>query len=107
MVLQLAFNDLLRLSGARGAAIEVLDGSVWITENGAHGDQFLGAGRSYRVRGAGLVVVGAEGRGRPARVEVRTPARWMFGWLTSAEPRLESLNDHMLRDIGLRRDQVR
>jgi len=107
MVLQLAFNDLLRLSGARGAAIEVLEGLVWITENGAARDQFLGAGRSYRVRGAGLVVVGAEGRGAPARVEVRTPSRWRLGWLTGGDARLEALSDHMLRDIGLRRDQIR
>src|SRR5262245_59972743 len=106
MVLQLSFSDLLNLRGAKGAAIEVLDGAVWITEHGAGGDQFLAAGGSYRVRGAGLVVVGPEGRGRPARVEVRTPARWTLGWLTSGEPRLEALSDHMLRDIGLRRDQL-
>jgi hypothetical protein len=107
MVLQLAFNDLLRLTGARGAAIEVLDGSVWITENGASGDQFLSAGRRYRVRGAGLVVVGAEGRGAPARVEVRTASRWRLGWPGCGEPRIAALSDHLLRDIGLRRDQVR
>ena len=60
MVLQLKHNDFLRLRGARGAAIEVVDGRVWITEDGREADSFLDAGRSYRVHGDGLVLVGAE-----------------------------------------------
>src|SRR5258708_40362659 len=74
MVLQLSFNDFLRLHGAQGAAIEVLDGKVWITEDGRTGDLFLEPGRSYRVAGSGLVVVGAEDRLRYARVIVRKAA---------------------------------
>ena len=79
MVLQLSFNDFLKLHGARGAAIEVLDGKVWITEDGREGDLFLERGRSYRVAGQGLVVVGAEDRLHYARVVVRQPAQ---GWLS-------------------------
>jgi hypothetical protein len=60
MVLQLKHNDFLRLRGARGAGIEVLDGRVWITEDGREADSFLDAGGSYRVHGDGLVLVGAE-----------------------------------------------
>jgi hypothetical protein len=60
MVLQLKHNDFLRLRGARGVAIEVVDGRVWITEDGREADNFLGAGGSYRVSGDGLVLVGAE-----------------------------------------------
>src|SRR5688572_23294687 len=71
MVLQLTFNDFLRLHGAQGAAIEVLDGKVWITEDGRQGDRFLEAGRSYRIASPGLVVVGAETPTHFARVEVR------------------------------------
>jgi hypothetical protein len=60
MILKLKRNDFLRLRGARGVAIEVLDGRVWITEDGRAGDSFLGAGRRYRVSGDGLVLIGAE-----------------------------------------------
>jgi hypothetical protein len=60
MVLKLKDKDFLRLKGARGVAIEVVDGRVWITEDGHQGDRFLAAGGSYRVGGDGLVLVEAE-----------------------------------------------
>jgi uncharacterized protein YjiS (DUF1127 family) len=115
MVLQLTFNEFLRLQGAKGAAIQVLDGKVWITEDGRQGDRFLEAGRSYRVAGEGLVVVGAESKTRLARVEVRRPT---LGFLALIKKFMEScraertrrelrdLSDHALRDIGLRREEI-
>ena len=60
MVLRLNNSDFLRLRGARGVALEVMDGRVWITEDGYEGDRFLLAGGCYRVCGDGLVLVGAE-----------------------------------------------
>ena len=60
MVLRLKSKDFLRLRGARGVAIEVMDGRVWITEDGHEGDRFLGAGGRYLVGGDGLVLVEAE-----------------------------------------------
>ena len=60
MVLRLNDRDFLRLLGARGVAIEVVDGRVWITEDGRARDSFLGAGARYQVIGDGLVLVGAE-----------------------------------------------
>ena len=60
MVLRLNNKDFLRLRGARGVAIEVVGGRVWITEDGREADSFLGAGGCYRVSGDGLVLVGAE-----------------------------------------------
>ncbi|HEX6692176.1 MAG TPA: DUF2917 domain-containing protein [Burkholderiales bacterium] len=60
MILKLKRNDFLRLRGARGVAIEVLQGRVWITEDGRAGDSFLGPGRRYRIGGEGLVLIGAE-----------------------------------------------
>jgi hypothetical protein len=60
MVLRLQNRDFLRLRGARGVALEVVDGRVWITEDGHQGDRFLAAGGSYRVCGDGLVLVEAE-----------------------------------------------
>jgi len=91
----------------------VLDGRVWITEDGGKGDLFLEPGRSYRVSGPGLVVIGAEDRLHLARVVVRKAAYGgLRTWLTrkwqerEARRQLGALSDHMLRDIGLRRDQI-
>lgn len=115
MVLQLTFNEFLRLQGAKGAAIEVLDGKVWITEDGRQGDRFLEAGRSYRVAGEGLVVVGAETRTHFARVEVRRRSPGFFSFIRTlmenhraerTRRELRELSDHMLRDIGVRRDEI-
>jgi hypothetical protein len=60
MDLKLKDGSFLRLRSARGMAIEVVGGRVWITEDGHDGDRFLGPGGSYRVCGDGLVLVGAE-----------------------------------------------
>ena len=60
MVLRLNDKDFLRLRGARGVAIEVVGGRVWITEDGCRADSFLAAGGRYRVHGDGLVLIGAE-----------------------------------------------
>ena len=60
MVLKLKGRDYLRLKGARGTAIEVLAGRVWVTEDGRGRDVFLSPGRRYRVWGDGLVLVGGE-----------------------------------------------
>jgi hypothetical protein len=61
MVLRLKQRDFLRLRGARGLAIEVTGGRVWITEPGRSDDRFLGAGARYQVGGNGLVLVEADG----------------------------------------------
>jgi hypothetical protein len=71
MILTLRRNDFLRLRGARGIAIEVLGGRVWITEHGRTCDSFLGPGRRYRVGGDGLVLVGAETYADAGGAEVR------------------------------------
>jgi hypothetical protein len=60
MVLRLKDNGFLRLRDARGLAIEVVNGRVWITEDGREEDSFLGIGGRYLVGGDGLVLVGAE-----------------------------------------------
>ncbi len=60
MVLRLKDKDFLRLIGARGVAIEVVAGQVWITETGRSCDSFVRAGGRYRVGGDGLVLIGAE-----------------------------------------------
>lgn len=60
MLLKLKDKSFLRLRSARGTAIEVVQGRVWITEDGDQRDRFLAAGGRYRVCGDGLVLVGAE-----------------------------------------------
>jgi hypothetical protein len=60
MVLRLNNSDFLRLLGARGVAIEVVNGRVWITEDGREEDSFLASGGRYQVGGDGLVLVEAE-----------------------------------------------
>jgi hypothetical protein len=73
-ILQLNRNDFLRLRAARGVAIEVLAGRVWITEDGRAADSFLGPGRRYRIGGQGLVLVGTEvfaGDGEGAEIALR------------------------------------
>jgi uncharacterized protein YjiS (DUF1127 family) len=116
MILRMQCENFLRVHGARGMAIEVLDGRVWITEAGRAGDSFLEPGHSYRVDGDGLVLIGTD---TPAPNEsgvditVRRPL-WsrLFAAIaamkTASRTRreLRELPDHMLRDIGLRRDQI-
>src|SRR5436190_24277554 len=121
MMLRLTLRDFLSLQGARGMAIDVLVGRVWITEDGRTGDSFVDAGRSYRVGGQGLVLIGAESRARAAEVVVREAApraawAWLRGWLAilpvkfmneieaqRTRSELRALPERMLRDIGLRR----
>ena len=119
-MLRLTLRDFLSLQGARGMAIDVLVGRVWITEDGRTGDSFVDAGRSYRVGGQGLVLIGAEKRAdasQAAEVVVRYPgarAAWTWLWngvagfLHEQQTRheLQALPDRMLHDIGLRRDQI-
>lgn len=75
MILRLNCNDFLRLRSARGVAIEVLTGRVWITEHGRSADSFLAPGGRYRVGGEGLVLVGTEtfaGDGEGAEIALST-----------------------------------
>ena len=119
MILNLAANDFLRLTKARGTTVEVLDGRVWITEAGRSRDAFVSPGMRYNVSGDGLVVVGQED-GTAARIAVRPPV-WRMLWdravvlvtnyASGLQERrtvreLERLSDHALRDIGLTRDEI-
>jgi uncharacterized protein YjiS (DUF1127 family) len=109
-------DNFLRLHGARGMAIEVLDARVWITEAGRAGDSFLEPGRSYRVDGDGMVLIGTETCVPDASAVEITVRRSLWSRLVAAytemraasrtRRELQRLPDRMLRDIGLRRDQV-
>jgi uncharacterized protein YjiS (DUF1127 family) len=119
MVLNLNTNEFLRLSGARGTTVEVLDGRVWITEAGRADDALVASGMRYSVAGNGLVVIGTEADAaqRQSRIAVWPPVwhwlrtraavlvrRFADGMLERHTLReLEALSDHSLRDIGLSR----
>jgi len=67
-------NDPLRLSDARGAALRVLRGRVWITQEGSPDDVFLEAGATHRFTRDGTAIVSAEsGRGHSAVVMFEAP----------------------------------
>ncbi len=106
MLLNLDTNGTLRLAGARGTTVKVLDGRVWITEAGRRLDAFLARGARYDVAGDGVVVIGAEAR---SRLDLRRGrGGWLQRWLQArrTEAELAALSDHLLRDIGLRRDEI-
>src|SRR5580765_3270761 len=109
MILNLAENDFLRLTRARGTTVEVLDGRVWITEAGRERDAFVSSGMRYSVAGDGLVVANSDSAS--ARIAVRPPV-WRVMWDRAVvlvkncasglrERRtvteLERLSDHALR----------
>lgn len=122
-------GEVLRLQDAAGRHLGVVRGSVWVTQHGDPRDPVLESGASFRFSRDGLslvqplggpaIVVLEEGlvpenrTGRPAgAVEQRA---WQ---LARSEPfqrqarrmraeTLAGLSDHLLRDLGLRRDRVR
>lgn len=122
MILELDSKELLRLSRARGAIVEVLDGCVWITELGHERDAFILAGMRYSVGGNGMVLIGAEdaAEGGPSRIALWLPLwRWLrrraevivVGIVEQIREQrtaraLQRLSDWSLRDIGLTRDQI-
>ena len=67
--LSIAKGALLNISDSSGRSLRVLEGRVWITEQGSLDDVFLNPGESYRFDGSGTAVVTAEG-GRDAKATV-------------------------------------
>jgi uncharacterized protein YjiS (DUF1127 family) len=120
MIVVLRANGYLRLERAAGATLEVLRGRAWITEAGRERDAVLQSGMRYRVGSDGQVLLSAESevaarlapgaRRRPARLLERIAgwlrARRAAARLARTRRELEGFTDHMLRDIGLRRDQI-
>jgi Protein of unknown function (DUF2917) len=59
-VVSMPKGSALRLKDARGVALGIDDGMVWITEEGVAEDNFLSSGAEYAVVGGGVVIVSAE-----------------------------------------------
>lgn len=68
--IDLGYEQILLLEGALGTRVRVLYGAMWLTEEGAPGDRFAGAGDEIALHAPGRALLEAVGAGR---VEVHTP----------------------------------
>jgi uncharacterized protein YjiS (DUF1127 family) len=125
-VVRLARGEPLRLQGAAGRHLSVLSGAVWITQEGDPRDLVIAGGETSRFDREGLALVVPLGgpaqlvlEDAPHAAPARNLARSVTAWLvrlfrgpgralrtrrTARE--LHGLSDYMLRDVGLRRDQI-
>jgi len=117
MIVNLSSRKILRLKRARGSSIEALDGTLWVTEAGFAEDACVAPGARYSVRGDGLVLVGADASGANvaqrgvtfalrARVQAVLDAVVASMRARRTARELGELSDHLLADIGLRRDEI-
>lgn len=121
-------GELLQLRDAAGRHLTVVQGAVWVTQHGDWRDAVLESGASYRFDRNGLSIVQA--LGSPATVVLEEglepadpagrkagqvePQAWKLAHSERFERRarrmradtLASLSDHLLRDLGLRRDRI-
>ncbi len=122
-------GEVLRLQDAANLHLSVVQGSVWITQHGDPRDAVLDGGASFRFDRNGLslvqplggpAIVALEEGLEPEHQSVRAAdSVEQRAWkLARSEPfqrqaqrlraqTLTSLSDHLLRDLGLRREQVR
>ena len=93
----------LRLRDAAGRHLSVVRGVVWITQHGDRRDPVIESGGSFRFDRDGLSLV--QPLGGPAVVLLEA------GLVPETRKHrtagtLGSLSDHLLRDLGLRREQI-
>ncbi len=67
--LQLREHCPLRLSEANGVTVRCTRGVLWMTITGDAGDILLASGESYRIRGAGRIVIESIGGDASVRFE--------------------------------------
>lgn len=127
-VLRLERRQPLRLRDAGGRRLSVVSGTVWITQQADPSDPVLEVGETFRFDRDGLALVTPLGgpaqvvleadRSEASRVLARV-ALERFASLARAPLRalralrsrrtareLHALSDYLLRDIGIRRDQI-
>ena len=73
----------INLAKANGVRVRVLDGRIWVTQEGSPDDVFVAAGAEYELVGDGKIVISAEGRA-DAQIAFDTPlsvtSRNRFSW---------------------------
>ncbi len=79
----LARHSLLRIRGGRGQTVMVLEGLVWITQDGDRRDIFLGDGELFTLDGSAMALVQAL---EDSRILVLAPAPSAQLVTTSASP---------------------
>ncbi len=86
--LGLTTGAVLNISDGNGRSLRVLEGRVWVTEQGSLDDVFLDAGSSYTFDGSGSAVVTAEGKDASTAtvlfdvpLTIRSRGRRDFRWL--------------------------
>lgn len=70
LYLTLQAGEPVTIAGATGTSIRVLEGRVWLTEEGVSDDTFIFAGGDYRLRSRGRVVLDCDA---PTRIVVEAP----------------------------------
>jgi len=103
---QLTMNpgEVLRLRDAAGRHLGVVQGAVWITQHGDRRDPVLESGASFRFDRDGLSLVQPLGGPATVVLEAGLVPENETGRAARA---LGGLSDHLLHDLGLRRDQIR
>lgn len=125
-IVRLARGQPLRVPDPAGRYLTTLGGVVWVTQEGDRRDRVLAEGEDFRFDRDGLALVTPLGGpaqvalddrrdAAPVRSIAESAVAWLAG-LTRAPGRmlrrrrtvreLQSLSDHMLRDVGLRRDEI-
>jgi hypothetical protein len=97
-------GEVLRLRDAAGRHLGVMQGAVWITQHGDRRDPVLESGASFRFDRDGLSLVQPLGGPATVVLEAGLVPENETGRAAHA---LGGLSDHLLRDLGLRRDQIR
>jgi len=82
LYLALEARQPVTIAGAAGTVVRVLEGRVWLTEEGVSEDLFLFPGSEYRLQSFGRVVLDSDG---VSRVEVATPVSVRSGPPTLGE----------------------
>ena len=71
----LGYEQLLVLESQRGAVVRVLQGNMWLTEEGRSQDVFAGSGSEVPLEAGGRAVIEALGSARVLVIEPRATGR--------------------------------
>ena len=128
LLINLRAGGVLRLRDAAGRHLTVVRGNLWITQLGERGDPVVAAGETFRFTRPGVslaqalggdAVVMLEDGLEPERAAVPAetapePGGWALARSGAFQRKarrlrnetLAQLSDHLLRDVGLRRDRI-
>ena len=91
LVIELEPHSVLTLSDSKGAGVQCLEGSVWITEEDDRNDVVLESGESHEIARKGRALVQAMGAARIAVVPAASAAGSSGKGLQLRAPRLQAV----------------